>query len=236
MAAATGFGSLGVRGLVPAVVAVTARVLVFAMQASYRSIQMIREDVPRHRGRHEIVHRLLGTQPLPYQRRRHVTGLGKYGDDPGPGSAGAVVELRIPAQRIVHGDTGTSDHHEVCFVEYPRKLAPRGNFRKGVGAQDEEQLRSLPAFLLQDAQRVDGIRLACAGQLDVGYTIAVPIGDRECCQRKAVKGRRSRFDRPVRGQVRGNDDDLVQLERRSRGVRRVEMTVVDRVEGASQQT
>src|SRR6266850_5013474 len=46
--------------------------LVFAMQAAYRSIQTVFDDVPRDRRRHEIVNRLRRGQPLADLRRRDV--------------------------------------------------------------------------------------------------------------------------------------------------------------------
>src|SRR5215216_6412373 len=46
--------------------------LVFAMQAVYRSIQMVFVNVPRHRGRDQFIDRHAARQPLANGRRRDV--------------------------------------------------------------------------------------------------------------------------------------------------------------------
>src|SRR5438093_8434317 len=63
------FGSLGAAVFL---VATFLDALVFAMQAVYRSIQVMFVDVPRHRRRHQLVDRLTARQPLANRRRRHV--------------------------------------------------------------------------------------------------------------------------------------------------------------------
>src|SRR4051812_39226644 len=90
MTAVTAFGSFGtvdrVRGVRVVVVAAfsAAGVLVvrlgalagdafvFAMQVVYRSVQMMREDVPGDCRRHEIIDAFVRDQPGPNQRGRHV--------------------------------------------------------------------------------------------------------------------------------------------------------------------
>ena len=89
MAAVTAFGSFGgperARGgrvaaagfgcVVAFVVlrALTGDALVFAMQVVYRSVQMMREDVPCDRPGHEIIDPLVRCQPGADLCRRHVT-------------------------------------------------------------------------------------------------------------------------------------------------------------------
>ena len=52
------------------------------------------------------------------------------------------------------------DHHEVRQVEHGRVVAPRGNFCKRVGAEDEEKLRRLAPRLVKPPQRVGRVRRA----------------------------------------------------------------------------
>ena len=62
---------------------------------------------------------------------------------------------RRPRQRRVERRARPRDDREVRRVEHVGELAPGGNFCKRVGAEDEENLRRLPALRVQRAQRVD---------------------------------------------------------------------------------
>jgi hypothetical protein len=57
--------------------------LVFAMQVVYRSVQMMRKDVPRDRRRHEIIDPLVGRKARADLGRGHVARVGVDGKYPG---------------------------------------------------------------------------------------------------------------------------------------------------------
>src|SRR5688500_14182395 len=83
-APATAFGSLGARraagffaraAAAPLLArrgALPVSALLFAMQVVYRSIQLMRHDVPRHRCGHEIINRKARGEPRPDLRRGDV--------------------------------------------------------------------------------------------------------------------------------------------------------------------
>ena len=75
------------------------------------------------------------------------------------------------------------------------ELAPLRDFRKRVGAEDEEKLRRVPAIGVQRAQRLVGVGRAGAAQLDVAGAVPGGTVGRERDHREAMELRGARVGR-----------------------------------------
>ena len=189
--------------------------------------------------RHEIVNRLPPREARADRRRRHVSRSRL--DEIDSGSV-LDVQARCSARRIRGGQFGRArqrlvergaracHHDEVRQIQDRRELAPQRDVGKCVGAHDEEQVRQRPSAGVQRAQGIGGVRRAFPDELHVGGTVPGPFLDRKRDEREAVERAGVRISRPVRRIVRRNEEHLVELERRARGFRRVEMSEVNGIE------
>src|SRR3954469_18617676 len=149
---------------------------VFAMQVVYRSIQVVRVDVPGDRRRHEIVDAVTRGESSANPRGRHVTRARfdrKYPrlvrvDGFHVGRLESHRNVRNAVERSARSSSRTRDHREVRSLQDVRIRSPARNFCKCIGAEDEEKLRWLPAFNVQRSQGVDRVRRAASLQLTVG--------------------------------------------------------------------
>jgi hypothetical protein len=181
----------------------------------------MRHDVPRHRCRHEIIDRKGGGEPRPNLGRRDVARPSRHEKDAGFTVLRARfsrcpdprAKLRRARRRLVERHPGTGHHNEMRRVQDLGKLPPRGNFCKGVGAEDEEDLPGTPPVAVQRAKRVDRVRRARPGKFDVGNAPRRPLGDGQRRQRKAMERACARIDRPVRRVVRGDEPHFIEFQR-----------------------
>src|SRR4051794_27447293 len=113
---------------------------------------------------------------------------------------------------------------------------PARDFCERIATKNEKNLRRLQTRAMQRMQRVDRVRRPGAPEFTVGGAHPRIRLDRQREQRKAVKGAATRVFLAGWGVVRRHQLDFVELQGGLGGVRGVEMSVVHRVERATQQT
>src|SRR5436190_13627674 len=122
---------------------------------------------------------------------------------------------------------------EMGMVEDFREVEPARDFGERVGPDDEEQLRGRVAAIVEFPQRGRCVGPSVIAQLDIGGAPAGPPRHRERDHREAVIARGAGL-RPVRRDSRWHDEDLCQSEGLFGCLRRIEMTLVNRIERAAE--
>src|SRR4029450_1387605 len=138
------------------------RPLVVAMQAAYRPIEMMVHDVPGDGVRHEVVDRLTRAEPRADHRRRNVARASFDENDSSltvvwdrfSAAMQSLTELRRPRGCRLQTGARACNHHEMRTVQYGWKLAPGGNFREGICAENEQNLARRAALGMHRPQRV----------------------------------------------------------------------------------
>ena len=98
----------------------------------------------------------------------------------------------------------------------------------------KNKLRGRPPAGLQRAQGHRGERRPRGAKLEVAGDEAIPRAHGKRDHREAMEGRRPRLRRAVRRLVRGDEQDLVEAQRRTGGFRGGQVPDVDRVERAAE--
>src|SRR6185436_13701466 len=175
-APSTLFGSFGAAFL--RVVATFLDALVFAMQAVYRSIEMVFLDMPRDGRWHQLVDRSAARQALPDHGRGHVARVRVDEENPrravtcdgfARDGGHSRPQLRCTLRRLVDAHPGPRDDDEMREVQEPEIPAPCGNSCKRVAAKNEKKLRRPPAGSVERPERVLGVRPSLSHELHVGH-------------------------------------------------------------------
>src|SRR4029453_11564675 len=119
-------------------------------------------------------------------------------------------------------------------IEDRRERVPGGNVGKGVGTKDEEQLTRTPPLRMKTAQRVDRVRPSLPNQLRIRHPVRRNVVYGERNHGKAMKGRCMRFGGPERGAMRGQEQHVIERQRRPRCAGRVEVTDMNGIERAAE--
>src|SRR5215471_10962984 len=118
----------------------------------------------------------------------------------------------------------------MTLVEQRRKTAPPRNFSKGIGAEDEEKLRRAPSLGVQRPDGVLGVRPTLPNQLHVGDAIVRSIRQRQRYERESLVVAAKRIVCAKRLVVRRDEQNRFELQCRTCGIRRIEMTEMNRIE------
>src|SRR5262249_33695717 len=110
------------------------------MQVAYRSIQTMRDDVPAHCLRYEIVDGFACCEPRANRRRRHLTRPSLHEEDEcfraaerRPfGAAQPRLDLGCPCGGGIERRPWPRDHDEMRGIEDRGELPPRRNFCKRI--------------------------------------------------------------------------------------------------------
>ena len=139
-----------------------------------------------------------------------------------------------PFPRSLQHRPRPGDDDEIRGVENSREVIPGGNFCKRIGAENEENLRRLPA--LRHAAPAACERYTRARSSSARRRTTATCRLSVNCQRgkrEAVKGAGLRIDGTVRRIVRRDDANLVQPQHLFRGLAGAQVSVVNRVERAA---
>src|SRR5215510_12445195 len=171
------------------------------MQVAYRSIQTMPDDVPAHCLRYEIVDGFTCCEARANRRRRHVTRPSLHEeyecvracDRRRLRTAQPRSDLGRPRGGGIERRSGPRDHDEVRGIEYRGELAPRRNFCKRIGTENEEKLRRVPPLAPERGERVRGVRRAVAPQFHVRRAIRLVPVDGQGHEREPMKRARTRI-------------------------------------------
>src|SRR5918999_814693 len=183
-------------------------------------------DQPSHGRRNEVVERLAVPAAGPDLGRRdgrrrdleerHATGILEAAED-------ALQLLAVVA--------GPRRHAEAREPQHLVRLAPRGELRELVGADEEDELA---VALARPAGRLDRVRRLASFELPPGELDALPA--REGGLGKAVPHLGGRADLLVRRAPRGDDDHALEREVVESAVDERDVAVVRRIERAAEES
>ena len=144
----------------------------------------------------------------------------------------ASGQVRQTAGQIRHGTSRARDNREVRTIQNVRIVLPRADLDERVRANQEKQLEGGEPAVVKAAQGQSRIRRCVMDELDIR---GLPSGSARDCQgghRKPVIGGGDGL-RPVRRNVRRDDEHLRQAEGGLARTGQVDVPAMNRVEGAA---